>query len=156
MHLVAKFGDPSLNPVSKLLRGKVCFYLNRFDPNCPWRSKWNSSMYNPIQINPWRTEWWPQFYYFKSYCAAKPVSVDLGHFDPKWPWRSRSDSTIYNPIGDLTIMHLIANIGGPYLNRSTVIAQTSSFSVGLDSFDLRWPWRSRSNHSIYNPNREPP
>ena len=70
---------------------------------------------------------------------------------PKWPWRSSSTPTIYNPILDLPMMHLMAKFGDPSFNPSKVIVQTIPFLADFDRFDPKWPWRSGSNPTIYNP-----
>ena len=64
MHLLAKFGDPSLNP-SKVIARTSPFFANFdiFDPKWPWRSR---SKFCRIQSHPRSTQdapigqiWWP-------------------------------------------------------------------------------------------------
>ena len=76
--------------------------------------------------------------------------ADFDIYDPKWPWRSRSNCTIYNLMQDLIIMHLMAKLRDPRFNISKVIVRTSPFLADFDLYDPKWPWRSRSNCTIYN------
>ena len=98
----------------------------------------------------------PSFNTWNVIARTSPFFCRFWHFDPKWPWRSRSNSTIYNPNWDLSDMHLLVQFGEPRFAFSKVIVRTSPFLADFNLFDPIWPWRSRSNHSTNNPNREPP
>ena len=86
--------------------------------------------------------------------CSSPFWADFDHFWPKWPWRSKSNDTICNPIQGPSKMHLTAKFSSPSYNPFKVIASTSPFSANFDRFWPKWPWRSRSNLTIYNPIRE--
>ena len=154
MQLMCNFCDPSFNP-SKVILQKSLFlcHFEMFYPKWPWRSRSNPTIYNPIHdlpmIHLMAKFGDPTFNPSKVIVQTSPFLANFYTFDPKWPWRSRSNPIIYNPIQDLHMMHLMAKFGDPSFNPSRVIVRTSPFLADFDSFDPKWPWRSRSNPTIY-------
>ena len=75
---------------------------------------------------------------------------------PKWPWRSRSINTIFNKALEGPMIHDWCKFGDLRTKAWRVITRTSPFLADFDLFDPKWPWRSWSNSTIYNPLRDLP
>ena len=50
----------------------------------------------------------------------------------------------------------MAKFWDPSFNLSKVIVRTSPFYTDMERFGPKWPWNSKSNHSIYNSHWEAP
>ena len=160
IHNWCKFGDPS-SKAWWLIAPKSLFFTNldHFSAQMTLKVKVNLHHFQEDSGESHDTHlvhiWWP---YLKSkmryYTKQSVFRFFRNVLAAKWPWRSRSINTIFNRLLEGSMIHILCKFGDHRFKSWRVTARTSPFLADLDRFSPKWPWRSRSNTTIYNTVRE--